>query len=246
MAAPGGRYRVADGAVWGAPGALKDVLAHHLFDCSRADWDLFVKEPQVALWLWRNLVKFSSIPGTRFLPWIVLSTVVLAPSPALGQDVDAAVRAAYFRALAEYFEVPIGEVNVVGDWDLVPDEVPVVLFLSDRAGVSPDALIGLRRSGRPWREVASRLGLGVGSFHISLPEEEPLGSLTRAYDEFRGRPSRDWNQIDLNDLEIIALVNLRVLSEQVGVSPLRVLRSQEAAGSFIAGYPGLRGPTPSR
>jgi len=188
-------------------------------------------------------VKFPPVPGTRFLLSFVLSIAVLAPSPALGQDVDPGVREAYFRALAEHFEVPIGEVAIVGDWELEPDEVPVVLFLSRNAGVSPDALIGLRRSGRPWREVASRFGLGARSFHISLPEDAPLGYLSRAYGEFRARPSRDWNQIELNDPEIIALVNLRVLSEQVGVTPLRVLQSREEAGSFVAGFASLRSPT---
>ncbi|MFH1763984.1 MAG: hypothetical protein ABIF09_07325 [Gemmatimonadota bacterium] len=173
----------------------------------------------------------------------LLLAALFAPARAFGQEVDPGVRAAYFRALAEHFEVPFGEVAIVGDWDLVPDEVPVVLFLSQKAGVSPDVLIGLRRSGRPWREVASRLGLGVGSFHLPLPEDAQLGSLTRAYGEFNGRPSRDWNQIDLDDPEIVALVNLRVLSEQVGVPPLQVLRSREAAGSFVAGFARLRGST---
>jgi hypothetical protein len=177
-----------------------------------------------------------------FLPLVAL----FAPGRAYGQDVDPGVRAAYFRALAEHFKVPFGEVAIVGDWDLVADEVPVVLFLSQRAGVSPDVLIGLRRSGRPWREVASRLGLGVGSFHLPLPEDASLGSLTRAYGEFNGRPSRDWNQIDLDDPEIVALVNLRVLSEQAGVPPLQVLRSREAAGSFVAGFARLRGSTQFR
>jgi hypothetical protein len=137
--------------------------------------------------------------------------------------------------------VPLEEVVVVSDWDLDPDEVPVVLFLSRAAGVSPDALIGLRRGGRLWREVANRLGLGVRSFHLPLPEGEPLGFLARAYGEFRSRPPADWHQIELEDLEIIALVNLRVLSEQVGVTPLQVLRSREESGSFLAAFAILRG-----
>ncbi len=51
-----------------------------------------------------------------------------------------------------------------------------------------------------------------------MPEDASLGSLARAYGEFKARPSRDWNQIELDDPEIVALVNLRVLSEQVGVA----------------------------
>jgi hypothetical protein len=170
---------------------------------------------------------------------LVLFLAPFAAFPASGQEVGPGVKAAYFRAVAEHFEVSIEEVTIVADWDVEPDEVPVILFLAQRAGVSTDALIGLRRSGRPWGEVASRLGLSVGAFHIPLPEDEELGFLARAYGEFRGRPSRDWNQIELRDLEVIALVNLRVLSEQVGVPALRVLQCREEAGSFVAGFANL-------
>jgi hypothetical protein len=181
-------------------------------------------------------LKSPPFTGTLVLLGLLLFLAPLAAFPAAGQDVGPGVKAGYFRAVAEHFHVPIEEVTIVADWDVEADEVPVILFLAQRAGVSTDALIGLRRTGRPWSEVASRLGLGVGAFHIPLPENEDLGSLARVYGEFRGRPSRDWNQIELRDLEVIALVNLRVLSEQVGVAPLRVLRCREEAGSFVAGF----------
>lgn len=185
----------------------------------------------------------KKFPATRIrsLVGLALLAGLLVPFPSMGQDLDPSVQEAYFRAVAEHFEVPMAEVAIIGDWDLDPDEVPVVLFLSRNAGVSPDALIGLRRRGQPWREVAQRFGVGVRAFHIPLPEEGVGGVLTRAYREFRAKPSRDWNQIELEDLEIIALVNLRVISEQVGVSPLRVLQSRDDAGSFAAGFARLLG-----
>ena len=89
-------------------------------------------------------------------------------------------------------------------------------------------------------EVAARFSLGAKVFHISLPEGESLGVLSRAYQEFRTRSVREWDQIQLEDPEVVALVNVRVLSEEVGVPALRVLRSMEEAGSFTAAYPLLR------
>jgi len=155
--------------------------------------------------------------------------------------VDPEVKDAYFRALAQYFEVPVDEVNILGDWDVAPDEVPVVLFIAGQAGVSPDALIGLRRGGHSWQGVARQLGMGSRSFHIPLPENEGLGSLGRAYGEFRARHPREWNRIELQDPDIIFMVNIRVLSEQVGVPPIRVLRVRDEAGSFAAGFARLLG-----
>ena len=191
-------------------------------------------------------MRSSPVPGILFLFGSVFLAAAMVPSQVLSQVVEAGVRDAYFGAVAEHFGVPKGEVAIVGDWELDTDEVPVVFFVSRSAGVSPDALIGLRRSGLTWREVATRFGLGVRNFHISLPEDVTLGSLTRSFGEFRGRPYREWDQIQLDDMEIISLVNLRVLSEQLGVAPLRVLQSREEAGSFVSGFASLRGRTPAR
>ncbi len=172
---------------------------------------------------------------------ILVFALVAVPHRASGQELDPGMRGAFFRVVADHFEVPVEEVTILGDWDLDPDEVPVVLFLSRRAGVSPDAIIGLRRSGKPWKEVAGRFGLGVRSFYVPLPRDGPLGVLSRAYGEFQTRPSREWDQIQLNDIEVVSLVNIRVLSEQVGVPPLRVLQSRDEAGSFAVGLASLIG-----
>jgi hypothetical protein len=162
------------------------------------------------------------------------------PPESSAQEVASGIREAYFRAVSEHFQVPLEEVRILADWGLTSDEVPVALFLARRGGVSTDALIGLRRGGRSWPEVAARVGLGARAFHISLPEGESLGLLTRVYGEFRSRAVVEWDQIRLEDPEVIALVNLRVLSEQAEVPALRVLRSREEAGSFTAAYPLLR------
>jgi hypothetical protein len=159
----------------------------------------------------------------------------------LGQEPDAAVKGAYLRAVADHFEVPLEEVNLLGEWDLETDEIPVVLFLADRAGVSADALVALRRNGGAWREIAGRYGLGVGNFYVEMPEGGRFGVLQRAYTEFRNRPRGQWSSVELTDVEITALVNIRVISEQVGVPPMRVLRSLEEAGSFVAGFASLLG-----
>jgi hypothetical protein len=162
------------------------------------------------------------------------------PHESLTQQVSPGVRTAYFRAVGEHFGVPLHEVSILADWELTSDEIPVVLFIARSAGVSPDALVGLRRGGRGWMEVAGRFGLGAGAFRLSLPTGEPLGPLERVDQEFRNRPAREWNQIQLDDAEVIALVNVRVLAEKVGVSRIRVIRSMEEAGSFTAAYPLLR------
>ena len=157
--------------------------------------------------------------------------------PVQGQQANPAVQEAYFRAVAEHFGVTFQEVTIISEGELQPDEVPVVVFLAERAGVSSDALAAFRRGRRPWREVARRFGLNAQAFHLTLPDGVELGRLSRAYGEFRGRPVAEWAGIQLEDDEIVALVNLRVLLERTGVSPSRILRLREEAGSFLATLP---------
>lgn len=176
-----------------------------------------------------------------FLSACFLLTLAGTAMPCLAQEEDRSVRDAYFRAVGEYFDVGEDEVGIIGEWRLAPDEVPVVLFLAGRAGISPDALIGLRRGGRPWMEVAGRFGLDAGDFHIPLPEGAELGPLAGIYEEFRGRPPGGWSRIILRDPDIVALVNIGVLSEVTGSAPLRVLQCFTEAGSFMEAYPVLLG-----
>ncbi len=172
------------------------------------------------------------------LLFAVMGVACLAP--AASQEPQTSVREAYFRAVADYFGVDLREVTIIGDWDLDPDEVPVVLFMARRAGVSPDVLIGSRRGSRSWMEVGTRFGLDGRVFHLALPPDRDLGPLTEAMEKFRSRPPVQWGRIRLEDPEIVAFVNVRVLSDQAGVPPLRVLETWTEAGSFMAAYPRLR------
>jgi hypothetical protein len=186
-------------------------------------------------------LKFFLSQRSFLLPPLILLALAGGPSSAWAQGGESGVREAFFRAVGEHFGVEVEEVGIIGEWDLAPDEVPVVLFLAQKAGVSPDALIGLRRGGRLWQEVAGRFGIEPRDFHLPLPGGVGLGPLAAAYEQFRGTPPQEWSGIRLEDGDVVALVNLRVLSEQTGVPPLTVLTLYTEAGSFMAAYSLLLG-----
>ena len=186
-------------------------------------------------------MKFLPSSQSFFFLSFMVCIMAAYPSASLAQGAGPAVKEAYFRAVGEHFAVSAEEVAIIGEWNLAPDEVPVVLFLARQAGVSPDALIGLRRRGLLWREVAGRFGLQPQAFHLTLPPGTNLGALARAYGEFQRLPVREWSQILLEDHEVVAMVNLRVLSEQTGATPQEILLHFGEAGSFMASYPLLLG-----
>lgn len=147
---------------------------------------------------------------------------------AAAQEGTPAAREAYFGAVAEFFQLPRSEVGILGDWRLGGDEIPVVLFVARRAGVSPEAVVALRRSGRGWAELAARYHLDAAQFHVPLPDRAAAGVLASAFERYRALPANRWSEIALSDVDIVGLVNLRVLAQTLRMSPEAVL--QEAGG----------------
>jgi len=98
---------------------------------------------------------------------------------------------AYYRAVASYFQVPASEVAILAHGgDIAADEIPVVLFVARRGGVSAEAVAALRESGRGWTELAQRFGVGANALHIPLRDPTSAGVLSAAYQRFAATPMR--------------------------------------------------------
>jgi len=176
----------------------------------------------------------GSVSAVLALLW-TLSTAVEARAQA-----DGAHRA-YFRGVAEYFQLPEAEVSILGDWNLPADEIPVALFIASRAGISPEALVALRGSGRSWVELSRRYQVGPAQLHVPLTAPLPSGYLSLAYQQYQSRPVGEWGQIELTDEDIVVLVNVRVLSTILSVRPEEILRRRAGARSFVDVYARLIG-----
>jgi hypothetical protein len=154
---------------------------------------------------------------------VALATIVVAVPGLTGQEHGADVREAYFRAVADFFDLPTSEISILGAWRMPAEEIPVALFLARHAGVSAEAIVALRRSGRGWSELATRYQVGAAQFYVPLPEGAPAGVLQSVYDRYRALPTPSWSQVALADRDIVALVNLRVLSQTLQMAPADVL-----------------------
>lgn len=173
--------------------------------------------------------------GTIRRTAVVWLALALVAAGAEAQEPDVA-QEAYFRAVAEFFDVPSFELEILRDWSLPPDEIPVILFIADRAGVVPEALVALRRSGESWARLAERYGVGAPELHVPVPDQAATGPLTSVYQSFRDLPTSRWREIQLAPEDIVALVNLRLLSQTLGVSPAEVLSRAGSTDSFVQLY----------
>ncbi len=173
-------------------------------------------------------------PRALTAAFLVVACSAWAPQGVWAQDASA--RLAYYRAVADYFDVAPAEVSILADWDLASDEIPVVLYLARRAGISPEALVALRGSGRGWVDLARRYGVGAAQLHVPLARPPSNGLLAAAYEQYESRSVGDWSQIGLTDEDIVTLVNMRVLSAALGMRPDDVLQRRRATQSFVEVY----------
>ncbi len=168
------------------------------------------------------------------------ATVALLLTCAVGnlgaQEGSNADQAAYFRAVAEFYRMPRNEISILGDSQLPPDQIPVVLFIARRAGVSPEAILALHRSGESWVELSKRYKVDAAQLHVPLPDEAPAGPLAEVYTRYRALPPDRWGEIKLTDRDILTLVNVRVLAQTLKVSPAKVLAAADGGGTFVEVY----------
>lgn len=166
---------------------------------------------------------------------VALLTSITPLHPIRAQDQSVEALDAYFRAVAEFFAIPASEVAILGEWRLPPDEIPVALFIAHEVGVSPEALVALRRSGKGWSELTARYHLEAARFYVPLPSGASAGRLEAVYDRYRTVPTPSWSEVTLTDHDIVALVNLRLLSQTLHMEPERVLASA-APGTWVQIY----------
>ncbi len=183
-------------------------------------------------------------PMRKVVPFVVLLPLALPMSiPGQRAEADGGAQESvesYLRGVGEFFDVEAEEVSILGEWRLPADEIPVLLFFTQRTGVSSDALAALRRNGGSWADLASRFGLSTQAFHTSLPQGR-AGPLSRVVSEYGSLPAARWRNLPLTDDEITALVNLRFLVGYLQISPVAVMEGWERAGSFSGAYRSLRG-----
>lgn len=146
---------------------------------------------------------------------------------------------AFLRAVGEHFGTPRSEVQVLTRWGLSVGEIPVVLRLAKRAGVSPDVVVSRRRQDDSWMEIAQGYSVHAGDFHV--PIDGSRGFLTAAYERFSARPASQWREISLSDAEVVGLVNIRFLSRKLDVRPVRVIEAMGDGSDIVGAFIRLRG-----
>lgn len=139
----------------------------------------------------------------------------------------------FYLSLGEYYRVPEREIMVIRDRRIPDYDIPVVLYIAQRAHVAPGVVVDLRLAGNSWMDITLRFGLGPDIYYVPVRRVygPPYGN---AYGYYKNKKRKDWHSIRLADDDVVNLVNLRFISERYGHPPEEVMRMRSAGRSFAA------------
>ena len=168
-----------------------------------------------------------------FILALVLGATLHADRAHTQTAISASVQIGDFHvAVANYYRVPEREVIVLRERRIPDDEIPVALFIAQRAAVRPATIVDLRLRGDSWWDISVRFGLEPDVYYVpvAVTPGPPYG---KAYGHYK-KPRNRWNTIVLSDADILNLVQLRFLSDHYGVPPEQIIELRRDQRDFLA------------
>ncbi len=168
-----------------------------------------------------------------FVLALVLGATLHADRAHAQTAVSASVQIGDFHlAVANYYRVPEREVIILRERRIPDDEIPVALFIAQRAAVRPATIVDLRLRGNSWWDISVHFGLEPDVYYVpvAVTPGPPYG---KAYGHYK-KPRNRWNTSVLSDADIVNLVQLRFLSDHYHVQPERIIELRRDQGDFVA------------
>lgn len=138
----------------------------------------------------------------------------------------------FYLAIGDYYKVPEREVVVLKERRIPEEEMPVVLFIAQRARVEPSVVIDLRLGGKSWMDITVHFGLSPEIFYVPV-KRTPGPPYGKAYGYYKNKPKKEWKTIVLADADVVNFVNLRFATEYYGYSADEVIKMRSEGKNFV-------------
>ena len=171
----------------------------------------------------RQIALVSLVLGALFVPNRAQAQTAISVGARIGD---------FHVAVSNYYHVPEREVVVIRERRIRDEELPVVLFIAQRARVTPARIVDLRLRGMSWWDISVRYGIQPDVYYVpvAVAPGPPYG---RAYGHYK-KPRKHWNTIVLSDDDVVNLVHVRFISDYYGVPPERVIEVRGRQHDFVA------------
>lgn len=170
--------------------------------------------------------------------WIFPLVVLMTAGSLLAADLSGPSSSAttlegkFWVAVGDYFKAPKEELTLVRNQRIPEDELAVVFYLSQRAGVTVQAVIDLRKAGRSYAEITDLFQLSPAIYYVPI-KSEPVPPFGKAYGHFKKQSKSEWKKIQLGDDDVINLANLRFISNHCRVAPDDVMKLRGSAKGYV-------------
>src|SRR4030095_14258353 len=92
----------------------------------------------------------------------------------------------FYFAVGNYYRLPEREVAIIHERRVPDNEIPVVLFLAERARVAPATIVNMRLSGKKWMDIAVHFGLSPEVFYVPVTVQ-PGPPYGKAYGYYKNK-----------------------------------------------------------
>src|SRR5271163_1935990 len=133
----------------------------------------------------------------------------------------------FHLAIGDYYHAPPAQLTVFQQRHIPDEEMPVVMFVSQRVHVAPGVIVDLRASGVPWVEIFRRYRLSPRVLYVPIH----VGWAGTPYAGFYGYYRGD-RRVRLVDADIVNMVNLRFASEYYHRTPEEVIRLRASGRDY--------------
>lgn len=162
------------------------------------------------------------------LLFLILTMPIYAKDIDIGVSIgDGKIRSFYF-ALGDFFRIPEERIIIIKKRYpiILEEELPVVLIIVKEAGVDPDVIIELRRRGYSWYDIMVRFRIYPEVvFKRYIIYGPPYG---KAWGYHKKK-----KKIIFIDDDIIALANIKFLSEYYREDPQVIIKYKEKYPRFL-------------
>jgi class 3 adenylate cyclase len=171
-----------------------------------------------------------------FLALFIFSVACVASMAEVSAEASAGDTAtSFFLSIGDYFSVSPTDVAVVRQRGIPDEEIPAVFFLARQAKKAPLTITELRLKGQSWLEITKTYGFGPEIFYVPVEPNEEVGPpYGYAYGYYKDKPRREWNNMALEDSDIINLVNLKFMSEHFKYPPKDIMKMRHEEMKFYA------------
>lgn len=174
------------------------------------------------------------------IPFAFAAWLLAAPAGPAKADMSAGISfdddglRSFYLAVGDFYRVPEREVIVVRERTIPDDELPVVFFLASRAHVAPGVIVDLRLGGMSWDRITVHFGLGPEIYYVPVAVPVSGPPYGHAYGHYKKHPRNQWSKIHLSDADVVNLVNLRFISDHMGVPAQDVIKMRGGGKHFSA------------